>query len=161
ASAVIVSPNSASTAVNVSGAGTVTMRLTSTSNQQPSCGTATSDVVLTVNPVATVNAGADLTVPICDSTTVSLAGSIGGGASSATWTTNGSGSFSPNANALNAVYTPSQADLAAGSVTLTLATNDPAGPCGPVNDTVVITFAACPDCIQGPGVPLPARSEVG
>jgi hypothetical protein len=58
-------------------------------------------------------------------------GSVGGGATTGTWTTAGTGTFN-NANALNAVYTPSATDITAGTVTLTLTTNDPAGPCNAV-----------------------------
>jgi uncharacterized repeat protein (TIGR01451 family) len=74
---------------------------------------------------------------------VQLSGTIGGGATSATWTTSGTGTFSPNAATLTANYIPSQADIAAGQVTLTLTTNDPAGPCGPVSDQVVLLFGVC------------------
>jgi hypothetical protein len=70
---------------------------------------------------------------------VTLNGSISGSASSASWS-GGSGSFNPNANTLSAVYTPSAAEIAAGSVTLTLTTNDPAGSCGPANDQMKITI---------------------
>ncbi|HEX4956940.1 MAG TPA: hypothetical protein VFV46_02080, partial [Lacibacter sp.] len=41
--------------INVTGVGTVTLRLTSTSNTTPSCGTATDDIVLTVNANPTAN----------------------------------------------------------------------------------------------------------
>jgi len=54
----IVSPNSLTTNVQLSGnvnvASTVTLRLTGTSNATPSCGTATDDVVLTITPVPDV-----------------------------------------------------------------------------------------------------------
>lgn len=63
ASAAIVSPASASTSVNISGVGSVTLRLTSTSNQTPACGTASDDVTLTVNPLPTANAGSNQTKP--------------------------------------------------------------------------------------------------
>jgi len=57
--------------VHVTGVGTVTFRLTVTSNQTPSCGTATSDVTVTVNsqpaaPSVTYHA------PDCDQTTFSV-----------------------------------------------------------------------------------------
>src|SRR5207244_12972330 len=70
---------------------------------------------------------------------VQLAGAIGGGAATATWS-GGAGTFSPNASTLNATYTPNAAEIAAGGVTLTLTTNDPAGPCGAVNDQMRITI---------------------
>src|SRR5207247_10875922 len=46
----------------------------------------------------------------------------------------------PNNTTLNATYTPSAAEITAGTVTLTLTSNDPAGPCGVVSDTMVITI---------------------
>ena len=66
---------------------------------------------------------------VCSSSPqVSLAGAVGGGAASGTWS-GGTGTFSPGATTLNAIYTPSAAEIAAGGVTLFLTTNDPAGPC--------------------------------
>src|SRR5690606_31005198 len=95
------------------------------------------DVVITINPLPEVDAGAPQS--ICAGSSVTLAGSIGGAATSATWSSSGTGLFD-NATSLNAVYTPSEDDIAAGTVTLTLTTNDPAGPCGSVSDDVVITI---------------------
>ncbi len=46
-----------------------------------------------------------------------LAGSIGGSAGSATWS-GGTGTYAPNNTTLNAVYTPSAAEITAGTVTL-------------------------------------------
>ncbi len=117
-------------------AGTVTLTITTNDPAGP-CGSATDNMVLTINPAATVNAGPDQT--ICAGSTATLSGSRGGGASSSTWTTSGTGSFS-NASILNPVYTPSAADISAGTVTLTLTTNDPAGPCGAVSDAMVLTI---------------------
>ncbi|HEX5171392.1 MAG TPA: gliding motility-associated C-terminal domain-containing protein [Cyclobacteriaceae bacterium] len=117
-------------------AGTVTLTLT-TDDPAGSCPAVSDNVVITINAAATVDAGPVQT--ICSGSTVTLAGVIGGGASSATWTTSGDGTFN-NASLLNAIYTPGANDLTAGTVTLTLTTNDPAGPCGSVNDNVVITI---------------------
>jgi hypothetical protein len=97
-----------------------------------------STVDLTVSPKAVANAGADQAV-CASSPNVTLNGSISGSALSASWS-GGSGSFNPNANTLNAVYTPSAAEIAAGQVMLTLTTNDPTGSCGPANDQVKITI---------------------
>ena len=62
ATANILTPGSATTGVNINGFGTVTLRLTVTSNASPGCGTATDDVVLTVNPlpVTTITAPAEV-----------------------------------------------------------------------------------------------------
>jgi gliding motility-associated-like protein len=117
-------------------AGTVTLTLT-TDDPPGICPSVNDNMVITINPVATVNAGVDQTV--CGGSTVTLAGTIGGAATSGTWT-GGSGNFTPNATTLNAVYTPSAAEGTAGTVTLTLTTNDPAGPCPSVNDQVTITI---------------------
>ena len=117
--------------------GTVTLTLTTDDPSGP-CGAVNDSMVITINPAATVNAGADQTV--CgDNPATTLAGSIGGGASSATWA-GGAGAFSPNNTTLTAIYTPTAGEIAAGTVTLTLTTDDPTGPCGAVNDSMIITI---------------------
>src|SRR5205823_11797090 len=95
-------------------------------------------MTITFNPAATANAGLDQCA-CAGSPSVQLAGSVGGAATSGTWS-GGAGSYSPNASTLNATYTPTAAEIAAGGVTLTLATNDPAGPCGAVSDQVRINI---------------------
>ena len=75
-----------------------------------------------------------LTQIVCSGGTVHCRVQIGGGATSSTWSAP-SGTFS-NVNSLTSLYTPS---ITSGTVTLTLTTNDPPGPCGPVTSTVVIT----------------------
>ena len=92
---------------------------------------------MTINPLAIVDAGEDQT--ICQGEAAILAGSIGGGASSASWT-GGSGTFNPDRNTLNATYTPTTAEVNAGFVTLTLTTNDPAGSCLPASATTTINI---------------------
>ena len=100
-------------------------------------------VVITVNPTATANAGGDM--QICAGSTVLLNGSIAGSAVSGNWT-GGTGLFSPNRNTLSVVYTPSAAEITAGTVTLTLNSNDPdgAGPCSAATSAVIITINALP-----------------
>ena len=118
------------------------MTLTLTSNDPAGPCAAVSDLVLiTINQPATVNAGIDQTV--CGTTPVSLSGTQGGSAISVTWS-GGTGIFSPNATTLNAIYTPSAADVLAGSVTLTLTSNDPVGPCNAATDQVLITVNSLP-----------------
>lgn len=121
--------------------GTVTLTFTTDDPSGP-CASVSDAMLLTIDPAATVNAGSDQT--ICSgSATATLAGSIGGGATSAVWS-GGAGTFSPNATTLNATYTPSVAEISAGTVTLTLTTDDPAGPCGTVIDQMVITINPTP-----------------
>ncbi len=133
----------------------VTLTLTTTGG---SCGTGKDEMKLTITPAATVNAGADREVCV-SSPTISLAGQIGGGATFGTWS-GGAGTFSPNASTLNATYTPTAAEIAAGTVTLTLTTNDPVGPCGAVRDQIVITFQPAARANAGADQTLCAASPV-
>jgi len=64
------------------------------------------------------------------------------------WSTSGSGYFS-NATILNPVYTPSQADIDAGSVTLTLTAT---GSSGTLTDNMVLTINPLPLVDLGPDV---------
>ncbi len=91
----------------------------------------------------TANAGTDQV--ICEGDTVALSGTIGGAATSSTWSTNGDGTFD-DATLLNAVYTPGTNDISNGTVTLTLTTDDPdgTGPCTAATDQLVITLETPP-----------------
>lgn len=106
------------------------------------CGlTAGGSATMTVNSVATVDAGLPQTV--CDNQpAVTLAGVIGGSGTAGTWS-GGGGTFTPDNRTLNATYTPTPAEVSSGSVTLTLTADDPPGPCGSVSDTVTITYDVC------------------
>ena len=125
-------------AQTLTGSGTVTYVVTGTLS---GCTGSPVNIVQTVNAAATVDAGPDQAV-CADSPVVTLAGVIGGSASNGTWS-GGAGTFTPNNTTLNAVYTPSAGEVSAGTVTLTLTTDDPAGPCGAVSDTVTITITNC------------------
>src|SRR6202007_3367875 len=117
-------------------AGVVTLTLT-TDNPVGVCNAVSDQMIITINQPASVNANADQT--ICYGSAVTLAGTIGGSATVGTWT-GGTGSFTPNATTLNATYTPTAADSLAGTVTLTLTTNNPAGVCNAVSDQMIITI---------------------
>jgi len=65
---------------------------------------------------------------------------------SLTWASSGSGTFS-NASILNPVYTPSSADVAAGSVTLSLTAT---GASGDETDTMILTFQQPSTASAGP-----------
>ena len=96
----------------------VTLTLTTAGG---SCGTVFSTKNLTINPNPKVNVG-DSTAAICQGgTTNTLGGSIGGGATGGTWSTTAGGTFSPNANDLNATWTPPVGY--SGTATLTLTTS--------------------------------------
>ena len=135
----ITSPDAAYTPGPADSASTnVTLRFTTNDPAGP-CPAVSDIVVISIDAGAVVDAGAPQTV--CAGSTITLAGTRGGAASSTTWTTTGDGAFS-NVSALNAVYTPGSGDITSGSLILTLTTNDPAGPCGPVSDNVVMTINA-------------------
>ncbi|MFN5346751.1 MAG: T9SS type A sorting domain-containing protein [Bacteroidota bacterium] len=87
----------------------------------------------------TANAGTDKT--ICFNATASISGSIGGAATSQTWS-GGTGTYAPSNTSLNITYTPSASEIAAGFARLFLTTNDPdgGGPCIAAIDTVNISI---------------------
>ena len=91
------------------------------------------------------NAGPNQT--ICGNTTATLNGSVTGGATTGIWTTSGTGTFSPNATTLNAIYTPSSLDTTAGTVTLTLTSTSS---CFPVTDQMILTITDAPRALAGP-----------
>ncbi|MBL4703894.1 MAG: gliding motility-associated C-terminal domain-containing protein [Flavobacteriales bacterium] len=105
-------------------------------------------LILVVEPGPIVNASADQTV-CANNAVVALSGTVTGGAITGTWTTLGSGSFSPNANTLNADYIPSTSDSTAGAVTLVL-TSTNIGSCLAETDTMVITITNAPFVDAGP-----------
>lgn len=83
------------------------------------------------------NAGPDISVCASPVPTVTLDGSVTG-TTTGIWL-NGAGTFAPNNTTLNATYTPSAAELAAGFVNLSLVTTN-TGSCDPDTDIVTITF---------------------
>src|SRR5262249_6642759 len=91
---------------------------------------------VTVNAPVTANAGPDQTV-CATSTQAQRAGSVTGG--NGAWS-GGAGSYSPNANTLNAIYTLTAAEVAAGGLKLALKCTPTSGPCGAASDTMQITF---------------------
>jgi hypothetical protein len=145
-------------------AGTVTMTF-QTNDPAGACPQAVDEMIITIDPAATVDAGMDVFICQSDKSFPQLNGSIGSAATSATWS-GGNGTFTPNANTLNAVYNPTPAELAShGTIVLTLTTNDPTGKCGPASDQVnynigqAATLDAGPDqtvCAGSPAVQLAA-----
>lgn len=117
---------------------------------------ATDTVAVRVDPVAVANAGPDKT--ICGGNTT-LLGTIAGSATSGTWS-GGSGTFNPNNTTLNCIYTPSVAEIDSGSVTLTLTTNDPVGPCSSASDQMVIMVSPQDIVSAGPDQTICISSSV-
>ncbi|NEN24133.1 T9SS type B sorting domain-containing protein [Cryomorpha ignava] len=135
-------------------AGTVTLTLTTTGNDD--CSAVSDDIVINFTPAPTSNAGTDKTVCANDPE-VNLNGSVSI-ATGGTWS-GGSGTFTPDANALNAIYTPSAADISAGTVTLALTTTGNAN-CNQVIDQMVITITPAPVVDAGIGSELCANNAV-
>ncbi|MFH1320500.1 MAG: T9SS type A sorting domain-containing protein [Bacteroidota bacterium] len=126
------SPTSGVTGLTIGGSSTLVWSISN-----GVCASSSDTITITVNITATANAGANDT--ICKGSDYTLSGTIGGSASTSTWTTSGTGSFD-NASLLAATYTPSAVDIAAGTVTLTITTNDPAGPCTTASDAMILTI---------------------
>lgn len=123
-------------------AGGATLTLTSTNNA--TCIAVSDQMQISVLPAGTASAGNDVTV--CgNNALVTLNGSVGGGATSGTWTTTGTGAFAPNNTTLNATYVPSAFDIASGSVNLTFTANS----CNTATDQLTITITAAPEVHAG------------
>ncbi len=112
-----------------------------------------------VNELPQVNAGSDIS--ICESENASLSGSVSGSVSGGSWTSSGSGNFT-DPTSLNTSYFPSAQDISDGSITLTLTSDNPAGPCGTNSDQLTVDFIPSDDpyfayesgtfCATGPNV---------
>ncbi|MGC4022930.1 MAG: hypothetical protein QM734_13800 [Cyclobacteriaceae bacterium] len=125
--------------------GTVTYRVTPTAYN---CNGSFKDIIVTVNPIATVNAGADYA--LCQPTTIALSGTIGGAATSGTWQiVSGNGSISASAttgSTVTATYTVVGTDIATTAI-FRLVTNDPDGlgiGCTAVSDDLNVAINKAP-----------------
>jgi gliding motility-associated-like protein len=126
--------------------GSVILTLTSTNNGI--CPAVSDDFELTFGNGTFVYAGENITV--CETQElVLLGGQISGETSTGTWTTSGTGTFFPSANSLNPSYEASAADIAGGSVVLTL-TSTNSILCDEGSSDVVITFQSLPVANAGP-----------
>ncbi|MFN3405077.1 MAG: gliding motility-associated C-terminal domain-containing protein [Cytophagaceae bacterium] len=132
--------------------GNVTLTLTTTSNDN--CNAVQNSMLLTITPAPTVSAGANRLV-CANNPSVVLNGNVTV-ATGGTWS-GGSGTFSPNANTLNATYTPSQAEINAGQANLTLTTTG-SGSCQEVSSNMTITITPAPTANAGDDVFLCANN---
>jgi hypothetical protein len=107
-----------------------------------SCTGTRTAIQVNVTPAATASFPA-ATATSCGISPYTLAGSVGGSATTGTYTSSGTGTFSPNATTLNATYTPSAADVAAGSVTITL-TSNATSPCTGATATLALSISPAP-----------------
>ncbi len=109
--------------------GTVTLTMTVTG----ACNSPSDDVVLSIDPESTADAGAS-TATICYDATYTASATATNG--TILWTTDGDGSFG-DATIEDAVYTPGTTDIANGTVTLTMTVT---GACNSPSDDVVLTI---------------------
>jgi gliding motility-associated-like protein len=129
-----------------------TYTLTNTIVAAGGCASAVDSLVITIDQPATVEAGVAGT--ICSGNPFIISGdTIGGATSTFLWSSTGSGVFDTT-NILHPAYTPSAVDISAGSVTLIISTNDPAGACSSVMDSVILTINQTPvlPTVINPGV---------
>ncbi len=122
--------------------GVVTLTLTSTNNG--TCLPVSDSMKVYILPAGTADAGSDVTV-CANNAAVQLNGSVGGGATSGVWSTDGSGVFYPADTVLDATYIPSPGDTAVGTVTLTLTANS----CNHAEDQMTITITPAPQVDAG------------
>ncbi|ABG59172.1 CHU large protein, possible SAP or adhesin AidA-related protein [Cytophaga hutchinsonii ATCC 33406] len=131
-------------------AGTVTLSISTIASG--ACPVKTSQLTITIPPGPVVNTG-----PASQTMCGSLSGyQLNGSVTNATggfWSTSGTGAFTPNANALNAIYTPSALDRTNGSVVLTL-TSTGNGSCQQVSKTVTLTITPAIIVSAGPNQTL-------
>jgi PKD repeat protein len=128
--------------------GSVTLTLTANAIS-PCGGTVADQAILTISRIPVVNAGADDLVCSTDSYVIADASSIDH--DSVTWISSGTGTFG-NPNSVATTYTPSAADIANGSVILTLTAYNM--PCASVSDSKLLTIVMAPSVNAGPGATI-------
>src|SRR6185312_1029465 len=133
----LVFVNTSTGEINLSASvpGTYTVTNTITAN---GCAPGTATNTITINQATSVSAGPAQTVGT--GRPVQLAGSFSGGPGVTVQWSGGAGSFSDRTSP-TAIYTPAPGET---SVTLTLTTINPPGPCGPKSSTVKITIGNPP-----------------
>jgi len=128
--------NGQSTAsINATTGGNYTVTLTDAGNCPPL--QETLEIIQFTQPI-TANAGPDVTVCSATSANVAINGGVTG-VTTGVWS-GGTGTYNANVNDLSLNYTLSPAEIAAGTVTLTLSTTN-FGTCPPFSDNVTITVS--------------------
>jgi gliding motility-associated-like protein len=89
----------------------------------------------------TVNVGTNLN--ICKNAFVPLSATITGVTNTGTWTSTGTGTFTPNIATLNGYYIPSSTDTSSGQIKLVLESTNNKG-CASNRDSLFVTFIPSP-----------------
>lgn len=123
---------------------TFMLRFTSTNNNK--CLAVKDSVNIMVSPAPVVTVGS--TQSVCkNNPAIQLSGTVTGGASTGVWS-GGKGKYAPDSTSLNAIYTPTTAEVNSGSVSLTLrATNF--GTCKVESKNITYTFNDLPKIDAG------------
>src|SRR5690606_183710 len=131
-----------SAADSISGAVTLTITTTGT---EP-CSAVSDQLIITFGGGLSAQAGQDMITCSTDPE-IDLQGTVAG-TTTGVWTTSGTGSFNPNATALNATYIPGAADFVIGDISLVLSTTNNAG-CPAVRDTLMVSYHVPPTVNAG------------
>lgn len=114
------------------------------------------DVMLTFALQATAYAGEDTTV--CEDDIMELTDAAAEHYTVLNWSTSGTGQFD-DPTALHPVYTPSEADVASGSVILTLTTDNDSG-CNEASHSITLDFADKAIAFAGEDIMICAGADV-
>jgi gliding motility-associated-like protein len=133
-------------------AGSITLTLTSTNNG--GCSMVSQTTTMMYVSTVIVTAGPNSTV-CSNNASIALTGTSTTNAG--TWSSSGTGSFSPGAGLLTTSYVPSQADLTAGVVNFTLTSANNGG-CNPVTAVKSVTITPGPTAYAGSSQTLCANN---
>ena len=150
-----ISSNQNSSVANITTANAGQYLVTATVN---GCTSNTGSTNVIISAPSLANAGNNRSVCISNSS-VNLNGIVSGGTNTGTWSTNGTGNFSPSRTNLGANYIFSSADKSAGSVQLSLqSTNN--GACPASTSSFIISFEQIPFVYAGRDTLICANSTV-
>jgi gliding motility-associated-like protein len=125
-------------------AGSVSLTITTTGVDP--CNAVSDELVITFGGGLAAEAGTDVIACSTDPN-IALNGAVAG-TTTGIWSTTGTGSFMPNATALNATYIPGPADFVIGDVSLILSTTNNQG-CAAGRDTLVVSYHVPPTVDAG------------
>ncbi|HEY0667501.1 MAG TPA: PKD-like domain-containing protein [Sphingobacteriaceae bacterium] len=135
--------------------GSVLLTLTSTSPDD--CIPSVSSITVTFEELPVVQAGPDQDV-CSQNSAIRLNGNITI-SPGAVWSSSGTGTFNPSNTALDATYVPGNADIARGSVILTLSATG-SNTCLPVSDQLTVNIIPPPVIDMGPTIFVPLNRPV-
>lgn len=118
--------------------GSVKLVLTSTNNN--GCNPGRDTMKIDIFGVGTAQIINNDTSLCSNNALLSLQGTVAGQATGATWSSSGTGTFSPSNTSLNVTYTPSVADKSSGSIKISLTANS----CDFYKDSITITYTPSP-----------------